>query len=218
MKEDHRSRWSGWMKCAAWRRARLVALILLAWSLSAWGAAEALIVHSELPRADALVVLAGSSTYLERTQRAAQLFHEGRAPKVILTNDNLQGGWSVEQQRNPFFVELAAAELQKQSVPPDRIEIIPQVVSSTYEEAVRVREYALAHGLRSILVVTSAYQSRRALWTLRRVFAGSGVLVGLDAIPPGQQTPPPATWWWHALGWQMVPGEYLKFAYYLVKY
>lgn len=206
------------MSGVAWRRARLGACVLLAWSLLAWGAAQALIVNAELSHADALVVLAGSSTYIERTERAAQLFQAGRAPVIILTNDNLQGGWSVAEQRNPLFIELAAANLRSQGVPADKIETIPQVVSSTYEEAVRLREYALAHGLRSVLVVTSAYQSRRALWTLRRVFEGSGVEVGLDAIPPGRQTPRAATWWWHALGWRMVPGEYLKLAYYLMNY
>lgn len=135
-----------------------------------------------------------------------------------MTNDNRQSGWAAAEQRNPFFVELAADELRAQRVPAGSIEIIPQVVSSTYEEAVRLREYALANNLRSLLVVTSAYQSRRALWTLRRVFQGSGVVVGLDATAPGQQTPRPAVWWWHALGWRMVAGEYLKLAYYLVKY
>ncbi len=215
---DNDARLSGRNGSALWRWARLVAVVLLVWSLLAWVAASALIVEARIEHADALVVLAGSSTYIERTHRAAQLFQQGRAPKIVLTNDNLQGGWSVEEQRNPFFAELAAAELKKQSVPADRIEIIPQVVSSTYEEAVRLREYAVARGLRSVLVVTSAYQSRRALWTLRRVFEGSGVLIGLDAIPPGEQTPRPATWWWHALGWRMVAGEYLKFAYYRVHY
>lgn len=192
--------------------------MLLAWSLVAWVAAKALIVQADLAHADALVVLAGSSTYIERTRRAAQLFHEGRAPRIILTNDNQQGGWSVEEQRNPLFVERAAMELKHQGVPAEQIEIVPGTVSSTYEEAERLHEYAGTHTLRSLLIVTSAYQSRRALWTLRRVFRGSNVLIGLDAVAPGEQAPRPATWWWHTLGWQLVPGEYLKLAYYRIRY
>lgn len=80
VEESHRSRRSGWTKRAAWRWARVGAFVLLVWSLVAWVAAEALIVKSELAQADALVVLAGSSTYVERTRRAAQLCQEGRAP------------------------------------------------------------------------------------------------------------------------------------------
>lgn len=200
------------------RRAWVALLTLVTGALVAWAAAEALIVRSDLAHADALVVLAGSSTYLERTQRTAQLFHEGRAPKIILTNDNLQSGWSVEQERNPLFVERATDELKRQGVPADTIEIVPGIVSSTHDEAVRIREYAGEKKLRSMLVVTSAYQSRRALWTLRRVFRGSNVEIGLTVVDPGQQSPRPATWWCSGLGWQMVPGEYLKMVYYKVKY
>jgi uncharacterized SAM-binding protein YcdF (DUF218 family) len=201
-----------------WRRGRVVLLLLLAWSILAWGAARALVVRSELPRADALVVLAGSATYVERTHRAAQLFAAGVAAKIVLTNDNLRGGWSASQQRNPLFVELAAEELRRQGVPAEKIEIVPGAVTSTYDEITRVREYSVAHGLRSILVVTSAYHSRRAWWTLRQVFRGSNVAIGLETAAPGGQSPWPATWWWHRVGWQMVPGEYVKMIYYWLRY
>jgi uncharacterized SAM-binding protein YcdF (DUF218 family) len=201
-----------------WRRGRIVLLLLLAWSILAWGAARALVVRSELPRADALVVLAGSATYVERTHRAAQLYAEGVAAKIVLTNDNLRSGWSVAQARNPLFVERAADELRRQGVPAEKIEIMPGVVSSTYDEIMRVREYSVEHGFRSILVVTSAYHSRRAWWTLRHVFRGSDVTIGLDAAAPGEQSPWPATWWWHRVGWQMVPVEYAKMVYYWWRY
>jgi len=68
-----------------WRRGRVVLLLFLAWSILAWGAARALVVRAELPHADALVVLAGSATYVERTQRAAQLFANGVAARIVLT-------------------------------------------------------------------------------------------------------------------------------------
>jgi uncharacterized SAM-binding protein YcdF (DUF218 family) len=200
------------------RWARIAFVSLVAWSLVAWIAAKALIVKAELAHADALVVLAGSSTYVERTRRAAQLFHEGRAPRIILTDDNQKTGWSAIEQRNPSFVEQAAARLRFEGVPAEKIEIVPGTVSSTYEEALRLRDYASAHDLRSILIVTSAYQSRRALWSLRRVFRESNVLIGLEAVAPGEQAPRPATWWWHGLGWELVPGEYVKLIYYWLRY
>jgi uncharacterized SAM-binding protein YcdF (DUF218 family) len=202
----------------AWRRCRVALLALLAWWLLAWVGAEALIVKSELAHADALVVLAGSSTYIERTHRAAELFQQGRAPKIILTNDNVAGGWSIEEERNPLFVERAAGELKRQGVPAEMIEVVPGTVSSTYEEAVRLREYAGEKGLQSILIVTSAYQSRRALWTMRRVFRGSNVEIGLHAVEPGQQSPRTGVWWFSGLGWQMVAGEYVKMVYYWINY
>ena len=123
-----------------------------------------------------MLVLAGSSTFKERTHQAAQLFKEGRAPKIILTNDNQESGWSAELQTNPLYVQRAASELKLCGVPEENIEIVPETVSSTRDEAARVREYAASSGLHSILVVTSAYQVRRARWTFDQMFAGSGVV------------------------------------------
>jgi uncharacterized SAM-binding protein YcdF (DUF218 family) len=201
------------------RRALLiVAALLLAWPLLAWLAADWLVLNSEPARADTLVVLGGSSTYVERAEYAAQLFREGLAPKVLLTDDGQRGGWSQEQQRNPFFVERAAAVLEGAGVPAERIETLQRQTSSTYEEARLLREYAATHGLHSLLVVTSGYHSRRALWTLERVFRGDGVELRLAAVPPGRQTPAPAAWWLSPAGWRMVALEYLKLAYYHVRY
>jgi uncharacterized SAM-binding protein YcdF (DUF218 family) len=201
------------------RLLRLLAVSLVVWFLLAWVAAEALVVRADLPRADALLVLSGSSNYVERARWAARLYREGRAPLILLTDDGEQGGWSTLEQRNPFFVERAAEELNREGVPADKIEVLPGVVSSTYEEAATLRAYAASHGLRSVLVVTSAYHSRRALWTLRRVLEGSNVAVGVDAPPAGvAESPAPATWWTRPRGWQMVACEYPKIVYYHLRY
>ncbi|HEY0003485.1 MAG TPA: YdcF family protein [Pyrinomonadaceae bacterium] len=201
------------------KRLLLFALLLLAgWALLAWLAAKALMVSAELSSADAIVVLAGSTAYPERTGLAARLYHEGRAQKIILTNDNQQSGWSNELQRNPLFIERAAMELRRAGVPENAIEELRQPIGSTHEEALLVRDYATAHGLRSILIVTSAYHSRRSLWTYRHIFEGSGIRLGLAAVAPGQQNPPPATWWLHLRGWKSVAGEYIKLVYYRLSY
>ncbi len=191
-------------------------LFAVAWPLLAWLAAEALVTNPYPTQADAMLVLAGSSTFKERTHQAAQLFKDGRAPKIILTNDNQESGWSAELQTNPLFVQRAASELKSCGVPEEKIEIVPETVSSTRDEAVRVREYVASRGLHSILVVTSAYQVRRARWTFAQIFAGSGVSISFSSVPPGDQTPRPLTWWLHQRGWGLVAGEYVKLPYYLV--
>jgi uncharacterized SAM-binding protein YcdF (DUF218 family) len=175
-------------------------------------------VRSGAQHADALVVLAGSSTYRERTQRAAQLFKDGRASRILLTNDNLKSGWSEALGRNPLFVERAIEELRLRGVPMENIEVLPGSVTSTYDEAVRVRHYAAERGLHSILVVTSGYQSRRARWTFSKVFQGSDTTIGIEPVMPGQDAPSSRTWWSHRLGWELVPGEYLKMIYYRIHY
>lgn len=191
---------------------------ILAWGILAWVAARTLIVDAPLSSADAIVVLSGSSAYLERTQKAAELFRQGRAPLILLTDDHTQGGWSTALQRNPYFVERATDELIKAGVPAQKIKVVPGVASSTRDEALILKEYVTAQGLRSILVVTSAYHSRRALGSLRQSFAGTGTTIGLEPAPAGSLTPSPVFWWLQPKGWRDIGGEYVKLVYYWFRY
>lgn len=203
------------------RLMRVVFALVVAWPVVAWVAARALVVSDELPQADCIFVLSGASEYVERTRHAAELWRRGVAPKVVLTNDNLRGGWSSAEQRNPFFFERAAEELRRAGVPAAQIEVLPEPVASTYDEAVRLRAYASEHKLGSVLVVTSAYHSRRALWTMRRVFRASGVRVGVSPVAAGGvagQTPGGFGWWLSARGWRSVAPEYPKLVYYWFHY
>ena len=202
------------------RRVLLVASVsvVVLWPIFAWLAAQLLIVKADLPSADAIVVLSGSSTYRERTAWAAKLYREGRAPIVILTNDSLIGGWDRVEERNPYFYELAAKELQQGGVPNEKIQVVSDIALGTYEESLGLRDYATAHKLNRLLIVTSAYHSRRALWSMRRASERSGIEVGLDSPPPGWQTPAPSIWWMRRKGWRVVAGEYVKMIYYWLRY
>jgi uncharacterized SAM-binding protein YcdF (DUF218 family) len=115
-------------------------------------------------------------------------------------------------------VEHATAELRRDGVTSQNIEVLPGYVTDTYTEAVALRDYARMRGWRSLLIVTSGYHARRALWTYRRVFRGSGIEIGLDPVMPGEQTPSPAFWWLQPSGWRAVAGEYGKLIYYEWRY
>jgi hypothetical protein len=71
---------------------------------------------------------------------------------------------------------------------------------------------------RADAIVTSAYHSRRALWTVRRVLSGSRIEVGIDPAEPGLETPRPGVRTFTLRGWRDVPEEYLKLIYYRVRY
>ncbi|HEX8294069.1 MAG TPA: YdcF family protein [Pyrinomonadaceae bacterium] len=199
-------------------RVRRVAFVALAlWPFVAWGAARGLVARAAVDKADALVVLSGSAAYEERVAEAARLFVGGRARLILLTDDGVQGGWSEAEQRNPRFVELAADGLRLGGVPTEQIRVLAERPTNTYREADAVRAYAEGQGLRSLLVVTSSHHSRRALWTWRRVFRGSGVRIGLEPAR-GARTPGDWSWWLSAAGWREVAGEYVKMGYYVVRY
>lgn len=203
------------------RRSRFfkaLALALLLWPFLAWAAAKLLIVRAPLEHAGAIVLLSGSSSYKERAARSAELFAAGRAPRIILTNDGQQGSWNNVLERNPFYYESTLTELTRLGVPRDRVDILMQPVSSTRDEAVLLREHVEKNAIRSVLVVTSAYHSRRALWTFQRVLGDGGTSIGLEVAGTGWQTPSPWTWWLRLRGWQTVPPEYFKLVYYRLRF
>ena len=173
---------------------------------------------SAVANADAIVVMSGSGTFRERAQHAAALFRRRPRPKIVLTNDYLQSNWSQAEQRNPYYYERSRDELLRAGVPDDKIAVIMVPIRSTHDEAVLLKGYADANHLSSLLIVTSAYHSRRVFWTFRRVFAGSGKLIGIDPAEPRIESPAAATWWLHRLGWEMVPKEYAKILVYWLRY
>lgn len=191
--------------------------VFLVWIFIAPFLAKNLIVEKPLAKADAIFVLGGSATYLERCQHAAFLYKNGVSSKIFLTNDGQQGGWNKREERNPYFVEKAQAELISQGVPPAAIEVLPPIVDGTNEEARLFVDIYRERELYSVLLVTSAYHSRRTLETFEKA-ARNGlsptVEIGISPVSPGVQTPIAEIWWLSPTGWKWIGGEYLKSYYY----
>ena len=197
---------------------RVVQFCILIWPLVAWAGAQYLITEAPLDKADAIVVLSGSANYRERTREAAKLFFEGRSQRILITNDNAQGPWSSADQRNLFYYERSLEELRNAGVPSQNIEVVMTPVTGTFDEAAVVREYTQERRWQSILIVSSAYHSRRALWVFTKVFRDTGIRAGLISARTGEETPPPGTWWLSVRGWRLVPTEYVKMVYYVINY
>ena len=194
------------------------AAFVLALAVLADPIARFLIVRAGPPRADTVVVLSGSSVYEERVRHGIGLLRQGRANTLVLTNDGLKGRWSRRRQANLTSVERAKDMVFDAAIAEERLVILPARVNSTYDEAVVVRAFAEKSGIRSVLVVTSPYHSRRALWVFRRVMGPAGVEVGIDSPLPGEQSPRPGGWWLSRTGWHNVGLEYVKLVYYRIKH
>jgi uncharacterized SAM-binding protein YcdF (DUF218 family) len=204
-----------------WRISIVFLIVLGVWILIAPMLANHLVIEKPLAEADVIFVMSGGATYLERTQKAAELYKNGIAPRILLTNDGMPAGWSPTEQRNPKFVELARKSLIEQGVAPEAIEILPETAEGTIYEAQILRRKLQETNWKRILIVTSAYHTRRALWTFERVLSGSDDLkieIGIESAPIGQQTPKPLYWWLSPFGWSLVAGEYVKSFYYWVYY
>ena len=108
-----------------------------------------------------------------------------------------------------------AQVLPERGVPLERI-IGDADSTNSWEEAVNTRRTMEANGWRRALVVSDPYHLRRLSWTWGRVFKDSGLSYSLVSTSPR---------YWDSDGWwrdekaaQVMIMEYIKLAYYLVKY
>ena len=110
--------------------------------------------------ADAIVVIGGDHKP-ERMQRAAELFQQGYAPVIIISAGTLV------LEGNEVMPE--AEVMRRQAVKlglPETVLILEAESQTTVENALLTRRICRANAFMSILLVTSAYHSRRA----RRIF------------------------------------------------
>jgi uncharacterized SAM-binding protein YcdF (DUF218 family) len=203
----------------------LVAVLVLAGLLGVWAGvaplvADALVIDRPMEKADAIVILSGAADYAQRAHGGALAFRRGIAPRIILTDDDQRGGWDNAEKGNPYFIERAAVELHMLGVPPEAIEKLPEKVYGTDEEADLIVRTAAERGYRSVLIVTSDFHSKRALWTFEKAVSErrADLTVGLLRSPSGPRYPSRYTWWLTPRGWRSVAAEYLKFGYYWLFY
>jgi uncharacterized SAM-binding protein YcdF (DUF218 family) len=203
------------------RRLKILIVLIVGmggWVLIAPSLATCLIVERPLDHADAIILLSGSAVYKERAKKAAELYKEGVAPRIFITDDGGRTGWLDSEQKNLPFVELEQRDLIARGVSPEAITVLPGVVSGTDDEAKAILAEIDVRPIGSLLIVTSAYHSRRALRTFDKILAGKGVTIGLMHAPNGERTPDPGFWWLSPRGWQTVAGEYVKSVVYWVFY
>ena len=141
-----------------------------------------LVVNKPVDNPDALVVMAGSRKH--RLPAAAQLYFQGVAPKIFLTNDGVRSAWAGKYQRNLYMVEWAREDLVELGVAEKDIVLLEFAASGSIHDARRTYEYVNSNaGLDRILVVTSHYHTRRSLWAFTQVFDGTGVEIGVYPVP-----------------------------------
>lgn len=159
-------------------------------------------------QADVLVVLGGDVG--DRTVAAVRLYAAGVAPRVLIT-----GLEASPAQARRAYLDWRAQMLVEGGIPADRI--IHDVESgNSWQEAVNTRRLMEVQGWRRALVVSDPYHMRRLSWAWGRVFEGSGLAYSLVASSPASWKSD--AWWRDERSAQAVITEYIKLAYYLVKY
>ena len=164
------------------RRLRIVlgiAALLIAAGVSAFvGVGRFLAREQPLEKADAIFVFAG--TLAERPLEAADLFREGYAPRIVVTRATIdQATFQLEKRgvRVPTQYDLTREVLLQLGVPAGVLVTPSFVHDNTGEEARTLRELALEHQWRRVILVSSKYHLRRVRLAARRALRGTDVEV-----------------------------------------
>lgn len=153
-----------------------------------------LVYEDPLKHADAIFVLAGARA--ERWLEAVDLYHEGIAPRIVLSPGRPEEAEAVLRSKHVTFpsdAELARSAIVQMHVPADAVSIADGSLDNTAQEATALRRLATAQRWHTIVVVTSKYHSHRAAFAFQREFDRSGIEIVMRTTR--YDTSDPAHWW-----------------------
>lgn len=208
------------------RRAKRTILLLLALLLTCvllilagqpilTGIANGLVtVNSPLQKADLIFVLNGD--YNTRPFYASELYHQGLAPLILIAQAESSPAEQLGLEENP--TSIAVNVMLKQGVPPEAIQVLNegQPVTSTFDEARVLRTYIETHQVKSVILLTSLFHTRRARWVVAKEL--NGLPVSLQVAGAPHATFNARNWWSTEDGLIYINNEYIKLFYYWFKY
>src|SRR5216684_7186263 len=118
--------------------------------------------------AEAVAVLGGGLR--TRVVAAAEYYRKGAVQKILISN--VRHGKSGTLDDLALETAYTRSLLIEFGVPSTAIELFGAELSSTYEEAVALREWASRTHAHRLIVPTEAFSSRRVRWVLERELAG----------------------------------------------
>ena len=120
--------------------------------------------------ADAIVVLGGRSDI--RPKAAAELYERGIAPQILV----------------PDGQEINRKMLLRRGIPSEAIVSYGNGVSSTYDEAIAVGDWATQKEMKRVIVITELFGGRRVRWVFNRALGAVGGRVQVLALTPCSTT------------------------------
>jgi uncharacterized SAM-binding protein YcdF (DUF218 family) len=204
-------RWRRW----AWGFAFCVLLLALCFVFRSpllTGLARAWSVHEPVAQADAILVLGGGLE--NRPFAAAQLYRAGIAPQILYLN--VQAGPVEELGLALSEAEQTRRILLKQGVPETALTPIGNGVTSTYDEALALREWLGSNTAKRIIIPTDVFHTRRVRWVFHKHGGAADVKLHVVAIDPVRFNA--TNWWRREEGLIAFQNEVLKSIYYRFKY
>lgn len=175
-----------------------------------------LILEQQPHKADVIVVLNGRDT--ERSLAAVDLYESGYADLIVMSRGSKQSGsdefWKRirgDFNRKIFFQRA----LDALGIPLQSFKLIGDRITSTYDEAKATKDFLRETGLSSILIVTSKWHSKRAYLTFKSVLKDEEQIL-IKICPSRYDHFNPDRWWLNESDAEIVFGEYVRLAYYLI--
>jgi len=181
-------------------------------------AGEYLVVSDPLQKADAMEIMASGP--LKRSLKAAELYRQGWAPRIVVTKD--EQIFDMEELKHYGISvyeghEIVCAILKFHKVPADVIEVLDGNNHGTWDEALKLRKYMQERGLKRLIVVTSNFHTRRTRLAFRRALRGTGIDVLVEGAPPDFEFDPDR-WWLRKKDSKTLVEEYQKLIFYALCY
>jgi uncharacterized SAM-binding protein YcdF (DUF218 family) len=172
-----------------------------------------LVIRDRLEPADVVMVLNGDPN--SRPFYACDLYRRKLAPKLLIAR--AESSPIVGLNLIPNTTDLTVGVLRRLGVPEgDLVQApFPGGVTSTFDEARVLRDYSQAHGVRSAIVVTSAFHSRRAKWIMETTVP-RGVRIMMSPIDDQKYNQ--NNWWHREDGLIACQNEYIKLLFYRLRY
>ncbi len=144
----------------------LACLVGLGWFGGPWfliWLGRSLITEQPLEKADAIAVLAGGVP--SRPMEAAELYREGWAPRIILTDDQKSPGYyelAARGLRLPWTLEDSEQVVTFLGVDARAVDRIAQDFGNTLEELCGLVRHARTHRYRTLILVSDQFHTTRA--------------------------------------------------------
>lgn len=165
---------------------------------------------------DYLIILMGGAK--SRPFHGARHFHTHGQPQIILIET--EATQLSKLGYTEFEWSLYRKILLDQSVPAEKITVVPAAITSTFEEAQLFFQHLnqLNQSKRElqVTVITDWFHSSRATWIFRK-FAPPNIQIFSDPAIPSDPSLIDQ-WWRNENSFLAVYTEYLKWLYYLLNY
>lgn len=202
-----------------WRRSQAALASMLLLGILAYvfrgpvlRSAGRVLIVDDAAAAEYLIVAGGGAD--TRPFAAAALYRRKVAPAVLIFRH-------APEVSNQPWLSLAHDEvnrrvLELEGVPAGAIVLLPDVVRSSWDEALGVRRFIGRSRPHRLIVVTSPEHTRRVRWLYGHVFKGTGVDIRTAAArhPRYDET----NWWRDEQGTLAFLHEYFKLPFYWVHY